>query len=134
MARNEQARTGSDAPLLPGDDVAPLATVAEAEQAEPATQRRAADREPRPGQQPGRQMKVGKVVSNKMAKTVIVAVEYTRTHPIYKKAMKRTSKFAAHDERNECQIGDLVRIEESRPLSKTKRWIVREVVQRRVVV
>lgn len=128
MARDEQARTGSDAPLLPGDDVAPLATVAEAEQGEPA------DREPRTGQQPRRQMKVGKVVSNKMTKTVIVAVEYTRTHPIYKKAMKRTSKFAAHDERNECQIGDIVRIEESRPLSKTKRWVVREVVQRRVVI
>lgn len=128
MAREEQARTGSDAPLLPGDDVAPLATVAEAEHAEPA------DREPRTGQQPRRQMKVGKVVSNKMTKTVIVAVEYTRTHPIYKKAMKRTSKFAAHDERNECQVGDIVRIEESRPLSKTKRWVVREVVQRRVVI
>jgi small subunit ribosomal protein S17 len=58
----------------------------------------------------------------------------TRQHPIYKKAMKRTSRFAAHDERNECKIGDVVRIEETRPLSKTKRWIVREVVQRRVVV
>lgn len=88
----------------------------------------------RPGQQKRRQMKVGRVVSDKMNKTVIVAVEYTRPHPLYKKPMKRTSKFAAHDERNECKIGDIVRIEETRPLSKTKRWIVREVIQRRVVV
>ncbi len=87
-----------------------------------------------PGQEKRRQMKVGRVVSDKMDKTVVVAVEYTRQHPLYKKAMKRTSKFAAHDERNECRIGDVVRIEETRPLSKTKRWVVREVVQRRVVV
>lgn len=87
-----------------------------------------------PGQEKRRLMKVGRVVSDKMDKTIIVAVEYTRQHPIYKKAMKRTSKFAAHDERNECKIGDVVRIEETRPLSKTKRWIVREIVQRRVVV
>ncbi len=86
-----------------------------------------------PGQQPRRQMKVGRVVSDKMDKTVIIAVEYTRPHPIYKKAMKRTSKFVAHDENNECKAGDVVRIEETRPLSKTKRWIVREVIQRRVV-
>lgn len=88
----------------------------------------------RPGQEPRRQMKVGRVVSDKMNKTVIVAVEYTRQHPIYKKAMKRTSKFAAHDETNECNVGDVVRIEETRPLSKTKRWIVREIIQRRVIV
>ena len=73
-------------------------------------------------------MKVGRVVSDKMDKTVIVAVEYTRAHRLYKKPMKRTSKFAAHDERNECHVGDVVRIEETRPLSKTKRWIVREAV------
>lgn len=95
---------------------------------------RAAKREIVPGQQRRRLMKVGRVVSDKMDKTVIVAVEYTRQHPLYKKAMKRTSKFAAHDERNECRIGDIVRIEETRPLSKTKRWIVREVLQRQVVV
>ena len=89
---------------------------------------------PRPGQEKRRLMKVGRVVSDKMDKTVIVAVEYTRQHPLYKKAMKRTSKFAAHDERNECKMGDIVRIEETRPLSKTKRWIVREVLQRQVVV
>ena len=98
------------------------------------TGRGAGRREVGPGQQKPRQMKVGRVVSDKMDKTVIVAVEFTRLHPIYKKAMKRTSKFAAHDERNECRTGDVVRIEETRPLSKTKRWVVREVVQRRVVV
>ena len=79
-------------------------------------------------------MKVGRVVSDKMDKTVIVVVEYTRQHPLYKKAMKRTSKFAAHDETNECNVGDVVRIEETRPLSKTKRWIVREIIQKRVIV
>ena len=88
----------------------------------------------RPGQEPRRQMKVGRVVSDKMDKTVIVAVEYTRQHPIYKKAMKRTSKFAAHDEQNLCKAGDVVRIEETRPLSKTKRWVVREIIQRQVVI
>lgn len=99
-----------------------------------AAARAARNQELKPGQEKRRQMKVGRVVSDKMDKTVIVVVEYTRQHPIYKKAMKRTSRFAAHDERNECKIGDVVRIEETRPLSKTKRWIVREVVQRRVVV
>jgi len=99
-----------------------------------ATSRRGGRRAVVPGQQKPRQMKVGRVVSDKMDKTVIVVVEFTRLHPLYKKAMKRTSKFAAHDERNECKTGDVVRIEETRPLSKTKRWVVREVVQRRVVV
>lgn len=88
----------------------------------------------RPGQQLRRQMKLGRVVSEKMDKTVIVAVEYTREHRLYKKPIKRTSKFAAHDEKNECHVGDTVRIEETRPLSKTKHWIVREIVQRRVVI
>ncbi len=135
---------GDDAPLIPNDDAEitdPPAPVGEAEAVLPAapavsvTGARARGRhELRPGQQPRRQMKVGRVVSDKMDKTVIVAVEYTRQHPLYKKAMKRTSKFAAHDERNECRIGDVVRIEETRPLSKTKRWIVREILQRRVVV
>ena len=135
---------GDNAPLIPNDDAdaaAPPVPVAEAEAALPATPtvsvtgaRARGRQELRPGQQPRRQMKVGRVVSDKMDKTVIVAVEYTRQHPIYKKAMKRTSKFAAHDERNECRIGDVVRIEETRPLSKTKRWVVREVLQRRVVV
>lgn len=142
MVEKDQERndTTADAaaslPVLPVDEeqaelpaaVAPSVSAAQAV----LKSRKAEDL--RPGQQPRRQMKVGRVVSDKMDKTVIVAVEYTRQHPIYKKAMKRTSKFAAHDERNECRIGDIVRIEETRPLSKTKRWVVREVVQRRVVI
>ncbi len=96
--------------------------------------RNARNQELKPGQEKRRQMKVGRVVSDKMDKTVIVAVEYTRQHPIYKKAMKRTSKFAAHDERNLCKAGDVVRIEETRPLSKTKRWVVREIVKQGIVV
>ena len=77
-----------------------------------------------------RQVKVGRVVSNKMDKTVIVAVENTATHRLYHRSMKRTSKFAAHDADNRCQIGDQVAIISSRPLSKTKRWRVREVLKR----
>jgi small subunit ribosomal protein S17 len=74
--------------------------------------------------------KVGRVVSDKMQKTVVVAVDYPRRHPLYSKVMTRTSKFQAHDENNECKVGDIVRIEESRPISKHKRWVVREIVQR----
>ena len=99
-----------------------------------AAARAARNQELKPGQEKRRQMKVGRVVSDKMDKTVIVAVEYTRPHPLYKKAMKRTSKFAAHDERNLCKTGDIVRIEETRPLSKTKRWVVREIVKQGIVV
>lgn len=77
-----------------------------------------------------RKTKVGRVVSDKMDKTIVVAVEYSRRHPLYGKRMKRTSKFKAHDEANECRIGDVVRIEESRPLSKDKRWVLREIVER----
>lgn len=77
-----------------------------------------------------RQVKVGRVVSNKMDKTVVVRVDYLKPHPLYRKIIRRTSKFHAHDEDNACQIGDIVRIEETRPLSKTKRWRVVEIVQR----
>lgn len=83
-------------------------------------------------QQKPRQQKVGRVVSNKMDKTVVVAVDYVRRHPLYNKRITRTSKFQAHDENNTCQEGDLVRIEETRPLSKHKRWIVREIVERAI--
>jgi small subunit ribosomal protein S17 len=81
---------------------------------------------------PGRrvQVKVGKVVSNKMQKTVIVTVENTATHRLYHRYMKRTSKFAAHDAENRCQVGDLVEIVSSRPLSHSKRWRVREILKR----
>ncbi len=77
----------------------------------------------------GRTMKVGRVVSDKMEKTVVVAVDFTVQHPLYKKAMRRTHKFKAHDEQNTCKIGDRVRIEETRPISRDKHWIVREVLQ-----
>ena len=83
------------------------------------------------GQKP-RQMKVGRVVSDKMDKTIVVAVDYVHRHPLYHKRITRTSKFMAHDENNECKPGDIVRIEESRPLSKRKRWVVREIVERAV--
>lgn len=80
------------------------------------------------GQTP-RTQKVGRVVSDKMDKTVVVAVDYVRRHRLYHKRITRTSKFMAHDEKNECQIGDVVRIEETRPLSRHKNWIVREVLE-----
>jgi small subunit ribosomal protein S17 len=77
-----------------------------------------------------RQVKVGRVVSNKMQKTVIVSVENTTTHRLYHRYMKKTSKFAAHDAENRCQVGDVVEIVSSRPLSRTKRWRVHEVLKR----
>jgi small subunit ribosomal protein S17 len=75
-------------------------------------------------------VKVGRVVSDKMDKTVVVAVDYLKPHPLYRKIIRKTNKFHAHDEENTCKVGDLVRIEESRPLSRTKRWRVIEIVQR----
>ena len=69
-----------------------------------------------------------------MDKTVVVAVDSVRRHPLYHKRITRTSKFMAHDEQNACKPGDIVRIEETRPLSKQKRWIVREIVERGVQV
>jgi small subunit ribosomal protein S17 len=77
-----------------------------------------------------RQVKVGRVVSSKMNKTVVVAVEETMTHRLYLRYMKKTKKFHAHDEENQCNVGDVVEIVSSRPLSKTKRWRVREIVKR----
>lgn len=79
---------------------------------------------------PRKQVKVGRVVSNKNDKTVVVAVDFLRRHRLYRKMLRRTSRFHAHDEHNECQMGDLVRIVESRPLSKLKRWRVVEIIQR----
>jgi small subunit ribosomal protein S17 len=84
--------------------------------------------------QKARTMKVGRVLSDKMDKTVVVGVDFVRRHPIYKKRITRTSRFFAHDEQNDCREGDLVRIEESRPLSRNKRWVVREVLERAVQV
>ena len=74
--------------------------------------------------------KTGTVVSNKMQKTVVVAVENLVMHPMYQKYVKRTSKFLAHSEANDVNIGDRVVIEETRPLSKRKRWNVREVLEK----
>ena len=77
-----------------------------------------------------RKTRVGVVTSNKMTKTITVAVERKVKHPIYGKFVKKTTKFHAHDEKNECSIGDLVKIMESRPLSKTKRWRLVEIVEK----
>ena len=72
--------------------------------------------------------RVGTVVSDKMDKTVVVAVENRFPHPIYKKTVSRTKRYKAHDEDNNCKVGDQVRITETRPLSRTKRWTVAEVI------
>jgi small subunit ribosomal protein S17 len=77
-----------------------------------------------------RKTRIGVVTSNKMAKTIIVAVERKVKHPIYGKFVKKTTKFHAHDEKNEASIGDVVRIMETRPMSKTKRWRLVEVVEK----
>jgi len=78
----------------------------------------------------GRKTRVGKVVSDKMDKTVVVAVETRVPHPLYKKIIKRTYKLKAHDENNECGSGDVVRVMETRPLSKDKRWRLVEVIEK----
>jgi small subunit ribosomal protein S17 len=77
-----------------------------------------------------RKTRVGIVVSDKMDKTVVVAVERSVKHPLYGRFIRRTSKFKAHDENNECRVGDKVRIMETRPLSKEKRWRVAEILLR----
>ena len=77
---------------------------------------------------------VGRVISNKMDKTVVVAVDVVKRHALYKKAIKRAIKFKAHDEKNECNEGDVVRIIETRPLSKEKRWRVGEIITKKEAV
>ena len=77
-----------------------------------------------------RKIRQGVVTSNKMTKTITVAVERKVNHPIYGKFLKKTTRFHAHDEKNECTIGDVVKIMETRPLSKTKRWRLVEVVEK----
>jgi small subunit ribosomal protein S17 len=72
----------------------------------------------------------GKVVSNKMEKTVVVAVTRMFQHPVYKKTVKKVSKFKAHDEVNQCKVGDEVKITETRPMSKDKRWLVLEILDK----
>jgi len=77
-----------------------------------------------------RKTRVGKVVSNKMDKTIVVAIESSVKHPLYGKIIKRTTKLKAHDEENKCEIGDKVKIMETRPLSKEKRWRLIEIVEK----
>ena len=77
-----------------------------------------------------RKTRVGKVVSDKMDKTIVVAVVDNVKHPLYKKIVKRTYKLKAHDENNECRIGDRIRIMETRPISKQKRWRLVEIVEK----
>ena len=77
-----------------------------------------------------RKTRVGKVVSNKMQKTIVVAIEDHVKHPLYGKIVKRTYKLKAHDENNECRIGDRVKVMETRPLSKDKRWRLVEIIEK----
>ena len=77
-----------------------------------------------------RKTRIGKVVSNKMDKTIVVAIIDNVQHPLYKKIIKRTIKFKAHDENNECNIGDRVEIMETRPISKDKRWRLLQVIDK----
>ena len=77
-----------------------------------------------------RKVKIGKVVSDKMDKTIVVAVEDSIRHPLYKKIVKRTQRFKVHDENNECGIGDRVKIMETRPLSKDKNWRLVSIIEK----
>ena len=77
-----------------------------------------------------RKERIGVVVSNKMEKSIVVAVERKEKHPMYGKFVKKTTKFVAHDEKNECSVGDTVRIMETRPLGKTKNWRLVEIVEK----
>jgi small subunit ribosomal protein S17 len=81
-----------------------------------------------------RKIRTGRVISDKMDKTVVVAVGSLTRHPLYKKVIRHTSKFRAHDETNACKVGDVVKIAETRPLSKDKRWRVVEIISRKEVV
>ncbi|MCR4432181.1 MAG: 30S ribosomal protein S17 [Tepidanaerobacteraceae bacterium] len=77
-----------------------------------------------------RKVRTGVVVSDKMDKTIVVAVESLMRHPVYGKTIKRTKKFKAHDENNECKVGDIVKISETRPLSHDKRWRLVEIIKK----
>ena len=78
----------------------------------------------------GRKTRIGKVISDKMDKTIVVVVESRRAHPLYKKIVKRSYKLKAHDENNECGVGDRVKVMETRPLSKEKRWRLAEIIEK----
>ena len=77
-----------------------------------------------------RKVRVGKVTSDKMDKTIVVSIEHHEKHPLYKKIVKRTCKLKAHDENNECHVGDTVRVMETKPISKDKRWRLVSIVER----
>ncbi|MEW6507463.1 MAG: 30S ribosomal protein S17 [Bacteroidota bacterium] len=77
-----------------------------------------------------RKIRIGSVVSNKMNKSIIVAIERRVAHPIYKKYFRKTTKLMAHDEKNECGLGDIVKVMETRPLSKRKKWRLVEIVEK----
>ncbi len=77
-----------------------------------------------------RKTRIGNVVSDKMDKTIVVAIQDSIAHPLYKKIIKRTVKFKAHDENNECRVGDRVEITETRPLSKDKRWRLSKIIEK----
>ncbi|HCW51984.1 MAG TPA: 30S ribosomal protein S17 [Clostridiales bacterium] len=77
-----------------------------------------------------RKTRIGRVTSNAMDKTVVVTIETLERHPLYGRRLKRTKKLKAHDEKNECRVGDRVRVVETRPLSKDKRWLVVEILER----
>jgi small subunit ribosomal protein S17 len=97
---------------------------------EPTAERKPIVRQPKPeGERGRRQERRGVVVSAAMDKTIVVRVDTVKAHQRYKKIVRRTSKFHAHDESNQAKVGDLVRIVETRPLSKTKRWRLAEIVQ-----
>ena len=81
-----------------------------------------------------RKTRLGRVVSSKMDKTVVVTVETLRHHPLYKKTIKRAVRYKAHDEKNECKPGDVVKIIETRPLSKDKQWRIAEIITKKEVV
>lgn len=110
-------------PTQPVQDVAPV------EQSVPATQQAVATTQ-LGLERNERKIRVGRVVSNKMEKSITVAVDRKVKHPIYGKFMTKTTKFMAHDEKNECGIGDTVRLMETRPLSKNKRWRLVEIIEK----
>ena len=82
----------------------------------------------------GRKVLIGKVVSNKMKKTIVIEVTRKKAHPLYGRVISIRKKFYAHDEKNEAHVGDTVRIEESRPLSRLKRWTLKEIVRKTALV
>ena len=87
-----------------------------------------------PEKRSGRKLLIGKVVSNKMKKTIVVEVTRKKAHPLYGRVISIRKKFYAHDEKNEAHVGDTVRIEESRPLSRLKRWTLKEIVRKTALV